>query len=209
MAFNRPTGGSSTGSSDYDKLGKGKFKARLITVANLGMFQDTYKGELKDPAPKMALQVEIIGKPVKIGDDMKPRQMWVSPFNFFSKLTPKGNELKYYTAFDEMAEANDVPDWEAMMGKAIYVVVKPSDDENAYDNIVALSAMDEEVADNLDAAESELMIDNVEGNERLEGRLFGLAKYQYEQPHYNEGGEPNTPAQSAQDNTPDDNDEPY
>jgi len=188
MSFSRPTGNSNTGNTDYDKLGKGRFKARLITVANLGMFQDTYKGELKDPAPKMALQVEIIGKPVKIGDDMKPRQMWVSPFNFFSKLTPKGNELKYYTAFDEMAEASDVPDWEAMLGKAIYVVVKPSDDDNAYDNIVALSAMDEEVANNLDAAESELMIDNVEGNERLEGRLFGLAKYQYEQPHYEAEG---------------------
>jgi len=205
MGFSRPSGNGNT-TGDYDKLGKSKNKGRLVAVANLGTFQDTYKGELKDPAPKMALQVEIIGKPVKIGDEMKPRQMWVSPFNFFSKLTPKGNELKYYSAFDEMAETNDVPDWEAMLGKAVYVVVKPSDDENAYDNIVALSAMDEEVADNLDVAESELIIDNVEGNERLEARLFGLAKYQYEQPHY-EADEPNTPEQSAQE--PTDDDEPY
>jgi len=208
MALQRPTGGNTGSSSDYDKLGKGKFKARLVAVAGLGTFQDTYKGELKDPAPKLALQVEIIGKPVKIGEDMKPRQMWVSPFNFFSKLTPKGNELKYYTAFDEMAEAGDTPDWEAMMGKAVYAVVKPSDDENAYDNIVSLSAMDEEVADNLDAAESELIVDEVASNSRLEGRLFGLAKYQYEQPHYTEGGEPNTPKQSAQDDAPE-GDDPF
>jgi len=188
--FNRPTS-NNTGTTEYDKLGKGKFKARLITVANLGKFQDTIRGEVKDPAEKMAIQFEIIGKPVKIGEDMKPRQMWASPFNYWEKLTEKGNELKYYLAFDEMAEAKGIPDWESMMGKAVYVIIKPSECENAYDNIVALSAMDEEVAENLDAAESELIIDNVEGNERLEGRLFGLAKYQYEQPHYIAEANPN------------------
>jgi len=185
MGFSRPTG-NNTGTTEYDKLGKGKFKARLIAVANLGTFQDEYKGETKNPAPKMALQLEIIGNPVKIGDDMKPRQMWTRPFNYFSTLTERGNELKFYKGFDEFAKDKDIPDWESVMDKAVYVLVEPQGAED-YDNIVSLAAMDEEVAENVGGSESELIIDNVEGNERLEARLFGLAKYQYEQPHYEEG----------------------
>ena len=68
--------------------------------------------------------------------------------------------------------------------------------------------MDEEVAANVPEAETELIIDNVADNEKLEKMLFGLAKWQYEQPHYTED-EPNTPEQSAQEYYPDDSDVPF
>ena len=189
--FQRPEAGKGGGdNTPIESLGKGKFKARLVGVVSLGLFQDTHKGKVKKPAEKMSLLVEVIGKTVELGDETVPRTMWVNPFNYWELLTGKGNELKWYLAFDEMAEEDDVPDWEAMLGKAIYIVNKPND--KGYDDIESLVSMDEEVAANLPPAETELFIDDAES---VKDKLFGLAKYQYEQPHYEAEA---TSAQSAQ-----------
>ncbi len=57
-------------------------------------------------------------------------------------------------------------------------------DDKEYDTIVGLTSMDDEIAMNVPQAESKLIMDAVEDNKELEEMLFGLAKYQYEQPHY-------------------------
>ena len=125
MGFQRPTGGNNSERVDVEKLGKGKFKGRLVAVANLGTYQDTYKGELKKPTHQMVLCVEVPEYPVDFGEGPVARKLWVKPFNFFSKLTEKGNELKHYKAFDEFAEENEVPAWDKQLGKGVYVIIKP------------------------------------------------------------------------------------
>lgn len=188
MAFKRPESNGNSGGVEVSKLGRGKFKARLVAVADLGKFQDTYMGELKNPTNKMALCIEVPGNYVDFGDGKQPRRLWTRPFNFYNSLTEKGNELKFYQAFDEFAEDGLVPDWAAQLGKGVYIIVKETEkDGKVYDTLDSLVAMDEEVAANMPEAETPFIIDAVEDNKQLEEMLFGLAKYQYDQPHYTDG----------------------
>ncbi len=173
MALNRKTESSQTG--DYENMERGEYDARLVYVADLGMHQDEYKGELKSKAQKISLGLEVVGHTVQIDGEQKPRYLWVAPFNIFSTLTEKGNELKYYSVFEPSATAGEVPDWDSQLGKACSIFVDQN--EKGYDGITNITAIPSKYQQDIAPATIE---GGVGDGEAIENALFGLAKWTFD-----------------------------
>ena len=175
MALERKTTKSEGSNSDYENLTAGEYEARLVYVADLGMHQDEYKGEVKPERQKITLGLELIGQTVTIDDEEKPRFMWVRPFNIFNSLTEKGNEMKYYKVFDPACKEGDVPDWDAQIGKACSVYVEQN--EKGYDEITSVSAIPAKYQDDIAPATIE---GGVGDGAAVVDALYGLAKWTYD-----------------------------
>ena len=175
MSLDRKTTSTSSGESDYENLEAGEYEARLVYVADLGLHQDEYKGEVKNPAQKIALGLEIVGKTVTIDGEQRPRYLWTKPFNIFSSLTAKGNELKFYSVFDSSATEGDVPDWDAQMGKACSLVMSQND--KGYDDITNIAAIPSKYQDDIDPATIE---GGVGDDNSIISALFGLTKWTFD-----------------------------
>jgi hypothetical protein len=182
MSLERKTTQGSGASSDYQNLEEGDYDVRLVYVADLGLHQDTYKGEVKPATQKIALGLEVIGKTVTIDDEEKPRYMWTKPFNIFSSLTEKGNELKFYSVFEPSAKADDVPDWDAQLGKACSIYVEQND--KGYDNIVNVAPIPPKYQEEIAPATLE---GGVGDDEEVISALYGLVKWTYDKQIKDEG----------------------
>ena len=64
MSLDRKITNKTSSDSDYQSLEAGEYDARLVYVADLGVHQDEYKGEVKNPAQKIALGLEIVGETI-------------------------------------------------------------------------------------------------------------------------------------------------
>jgi len=165
----------STSDSEYESIPADDYDARLVYVADLGLHQDEYKGELKNPAQKISLGLEIVGKTITVDGADKPRYMWTRPFNIFSSMTEKGNELKYYSVFDSSAKAGEIPDWDSQIGKACSVRIEQND--KGYDTIVSISAIPAKYQDDIAAATIEGAVGNCKA---VLDALYGIAKWAYD-----------------------------
>jgi len=175
MSLDRKITTKTSSDSDYQSLEAGEYDARLVYVADLGVHQDEYKGEVKNPAQKIALGLEIVGKTITIDGEEKPRYLWTRPFNIFSTLTPKGNELKFYSVFDSSATEGDVPDWDAQIGKACSLIMNQND--KGYDNITTIVAIPSKYQDDIKPATLE---GGVGTSDSVINALFGLTRWAYD-----------------------------
>ena len=159
-------------------------EARLVYVADLGLQERIYKGDVKPPAQQLALGFEIIGEIVELEDgDKIPKVMWTNPFNIFHELTDKGKELVYYKVFSPAAKAGEVADWEMALGMPCNITVSHfTNKENAtYDNIGAITPIPKKYQDAVGQATIEPCIGDSEDEENpCTKALFGLAKYVWE-----------------------------
>lgn len=186
MSLNRGTAVETPSRAAIPNLEPREYDMRLVYVADLGMQQDSYMGELKDPCRKVALGFEVIGEFVELGEEEFPRIIWGKAFNIFNKLTDKGTELKYYKLFDSSAEGGQVPDWEAQLGKPCIgnineVEGKGKSEGIFYNNLATVMAMpakyQDDVAPNVTAPG---IGDCDDPDNHVTQALFGLAKWMFD-----------------------------
>lgn len=179
MALKRP---EKEHESTYTPLNAGEYPGRLVYIADLGVHQDTYKGELKDPCRKFTLGIELIGETYEIEGEVFPKLMWLRPFNVYKKMTEKGGEFKAYKTFDKNAKPDTVPDWEAQLGKPCTVVVEHNSKEGkTYDNIESLLSVPDAFKDAIGEAQLSCKVNDADNpDDEVNQALFGLAKYVYD-----------------------------
>lgn len=168
---------------EYDNLTIGEHEGRLAYVADLGLQQSDYKGEIK-VAQQLSLGIEILESTVKIDGEEHPRVLWTKPFNVFNNLTEKGNELIMLKNFDSSATEGSEADWEAQIYKPVSVNVvhtkgKGDAADMVYDNIGSLVAIPQKYQGGVAAA---AITDGCTGdcddaNSPAIKALYGLAKY--------------------------------
>ena len=174
---------------DFDpipNLEEKEYEARLVMVADLGMQLQEYNGEEKPSRQEIALGLEIVGETILIDEKEVPRLLWSKPFKIFHKLTKKGHELKFYSIFDSDAKVNQVPDWDAQLGKccSVRVVHTQGKGDNAgftYDNVGLLLPIPEKYRDGVPPASMELAIGDADNEDNVVTKaLFGLTRFVYD-----------------------------
>jgi hypothetical protein len=169
---------------DYEKLANGEYEGRLVYVADLGLQKREYKGEVKSPAQQISLGIEILGQPVQIDGEDKPRVLWVNPFNVFHELNAKGKEMMVYKIFDAKCQEGQVADWDSVLGMPCNVAVgkrTSKDGKNEYDNIDALTPIPKKYQGNVAQSEIEPCIGDADDDTNpCTMALFGLAKFVFE-----------------------------
>lgn len=191
MALKRRGGNDSKGSDSKSTIVAENLKAgeeyegRLVYVADLGLHENNYKGDVKPDVQKIALGVEIIGETIEVDGEKKPRILWTKPFNIFYKMTEKGNELKYYKMFNPSAEENTVADWDSVLGNVVSVLISHTtakDDANiVYDNIQSLSSVPKKYQADVGEALTEPCIGDADDEENACTKaLYGLTRWFYD-----------------------------
>ncbi len=184
MTLRRRSEQQSNSTGDYAKLEDGEHEGRLVYVADLGLQTREFKGEVKSPAQQISLGIEILGQPVSIDGEEKPRVLWTQPFNVFHEMSEKGNEFKFYKVFDTKARVETVADWDSVLGCPCNVSVgkrQSADKTKEYDNIDALTPIPAKYQGNVPAAELEPCIGDADDDSNLcTLALFGLAKFVYD-----------------------------
>jgi hypothetical protein len=148
MSLKRVSFGTDSKKSDFkpQNLEEGDYEGRLVYVADLGLQSRNFKGEEKPPAQQVALGIEVIGKPVEIDGEKKPRILWTAPFNIFRTMNEKGKEYAYFKLFNPKAHPDTVANWESVLGTPVSVTVihvkgKGENADRTYDNIQNLAAI--------------------------------------------------------------------
>jgi hypothetical protein len=211
MALTRRTENTSKKSDVViDNLDEREYEARLVMVADLGLQEQEYAGEKKNPAQQVSLGLEILGETITVDGEERPRILWTKPFNIFATLTEKGNELKYYSVFDPSAEAGELPDWDAQLGKPCSVFIKhTTSGDNVYDNISKVVAIPSKYQDNVPPATAEMGVGDADDADNMVTKsLFGLAKYVFDKRIGGNAADSSTEEESTSDDF-DDSDVPY
>lgn len=187
MTFQRKvTAAPSSGSkvSDYENLAEGEHEARLVYVADLGMQERVYQGEVKPDAQQIALCFEIIGKTVQVDGKTLPRIIWSKPFNIFGTMDSKSNEFALYKAFVPSVQENTIADWGSVLGSPVNVIIKHhiKDENTTYDNVASISSIPSKYHDGVGPAITNEL--SIAGCDDLDSppikALFGLAKFVHE-----------------------------
>ena len=170
--------------SQYTNLTENEYEGRLVYVADLGLQEREYKGEVKPPAQQVSLGIEILGVPVEVDGAEKPRVLWTKPFNVFYSMNEKGNEMKYYKVFEPTATEGEVADWDKVLGKPCNVMVvqtngKGDKSDNVYDNIDTLTPIPAKYQDAVAAATvaNPAVGDADDDVNPATAALYGLAKF--------------------------------
>ncbi len=162
-----------------------EYEARLVYVADLGVQLNSYRGEEKDPVQKIALGFEILGESVSIDGEESARYMFGKPFNVYYSLTKKGSELAYYKIFNPQAEAGEVADWDAVLGTPCSVLIgytKSKDGSTTYDNIQSISSIPKKYHKGVEEGKLSTAVgDSDDPDNEVTRRLYGLAKWTYDQ----------------------------
>lgn len=170
--------------ADYEKLENDEYEGRLIYVADLGLQHREYKGEVKTPCQQISLGIEILGQPVNIDGEAKPRVLWTQPFNVFHELTSKGKELVFYSIFNTSAAEGEVADWDAVLGSPCNVVVgkrSSADGTKEFDTINTLTTIPRKYQDDVAKGELEPCVGDADDDANpCTLALFGLAKFVFE-----------------------------
>jgi len=169
------------GGVEYEKLANGEYEGRLVYVADLGLQVREFKGEVKSPAQQLSLGIEILGHPVTIDGEEKPRILWVQPFYVYHELNAKGKEMAYYSVFEPHAEEGEIADWDSVLGEPCNVVVtkrKSTDGKDEYDHIAAITPIPARYRDNVPLGEIEPCIGDADDESNpCTLALFGLPKF--------------------------------
>lgn len=168
---------------EYTNLAVGEHEGRLVYVADLGMQEREYMGEVKPPAKQLSLGIEVMGNAVDVDGTMRPRLLWSKPFNVFKSMNERGIEYKYYKAFDTTAAEGSVADWEAMLGMPVNVIVKHHKaGDRTYDNIDTLAAIPSKYHSNVAPTEftDACVGDCSDENNSAQRAMFGLAKFVFD-----------------------------
>jgi len=163
-------------------LDEGEYEGRLVYVADLGLQENNYKGEEKPLTQQIALGIELIGETLLIDDVERPRLMFTKPFNMFSTLNEKGNELKYLRIFNPKAIEGVESDWEAVLDTPVNVsVVNVTNGDNTYNNIGSLAPIPAKYQSSVGKSTLTPAIGNADDEDNVvTASLFGLSKYVYD-----------------------------
>ena len=161
----------------FTKLGAGEYEGRLVYIGDLGLQENSYKGEVNPPAQQIALGLEIVG----LDNGGSPRVMWTKAFRIFNKLTEKGKELELYRVFNQSAKPDVVADWDAVMGEPCMVhveSVQSRDGSTVYDNVSHLTPVPAKYRKDVTAARITPCIGDCEDEDNAATKaLYGLARF--------------------------------
>lgn len=178
-----------------------EYEARLVYVADLGLHENNYKGEIKPNVQKIALGYEILGESVKIDEEDHPRILWDNPFNIYYSMTPNGKELEVYKMFEPAAVENEVADWEKVLGSPVSITIKQVKDKKdpsiLYDNIASVQPIPKKYQKGVAKALLTPAVGDSDDAENVVTKaLYGLTKWMYDRRlsgDVNQQGEINTP----------------
>lgn len=134
-----------------EQLAEGKYKARLVYVADLGIQKSEWQGE-DNSGQEISLGLEILGETRDIGTDgneeIVPNVMFMRGFKIYQAMTERGNEYKRYKAFNPDAKDGEVADWDAVLGTPVMATLKHN--KGGYAEIVDLAGIPEEFQAGID-----------------------------------------------------------
>ena len=167
---------------EYEKLENGEHEGRLVYVADLGLQTREFKGEVKSPAQQLSLGIEILGKPVTIDGEEKPRVLWTKPFYVYHEMSDKGWEFRHFKVFDTKAQPETVADWDSVLGTPCNVVVtKHVSGDKEYDNIEAITPIPAKYQDAIEPSELVPCIGDADDpSNPCTMALFGLPKWVFD-----------------------------
>ena len=180
MGFERKSQPRAASTMEYENLTEGEHEARLIYVADLGMQNREYKGEVKPPAQQISLCFEVLGSTIKIDDVEQPRIIWSKPFNIFGTMSGLSTEYDYFKAFVPTAKEDTTADWESVLGEPVNIIIKHVHKDGAvYDNVSGITAIPSKYRSKVDKAVTTGFA--IAGSEDVDSpaikTLFGLAKH--------------------------------
>jgi len=184
MSLNRqaPQGTPKSESSiEYQNLEVGEHEGRLVYVADVGFHRREYMGDFKGNFQNLCLGIEIVGKTFTMDGEEKPVMMWTKAFPVYQNMFENSGEFKMYSAFVPTAQDKDVPDWEALLGTPVNVIVEHTPDKKdsskVYDNVAALAPIPAKYQSGVAAA----TLAPAAGNgEDVQQALYGLAKWLFD-----------------------------
>lgn len=183
MPLKRRTPQQEGGNEEYSKLEPGEYIGRLVYVADLGLQERSYKGDVKPPCQQISLGIEILDHPVTIDGAEVPRILWTKPFNIFHKMGEKSKEFEMYRVFDPKAQAGEVANWESVLGVPCNVIVgrEQGKDGREYDKIENLTAIPSQFRKGIPEAQTVPCIGDADDeNNPATKALYGLAKWKWE-----------------------------
>jgi hypothetical protein len=151
MALNAKT--AEGGGKSVPTLDAGAYPARLVIIASLGLQEQSFNGEKKDPRIQIQTVYELLDEFMEDEDGNelpdKPRWMW-EDFSMFNLASEKANSSKRYVALDP--ELKYEGDWSKLIGTpcTITLVVNEGRGKNKgkmYNNIANVSTMRSKDAD--------------------------------------------------------------
>lgn len=184
MTLRRRSEAQTSTTVEYAKLDNGEHEGRLVYVADLGLQTREFKGEVKPPAQQISLGIEILGHPVTIDGEEKPRVLWTQPFYVYHEMSDRGWEFRHFKVFDPTVQPETVADWDRVLGSPCNVAVgkrQSKDKTKEYDNIDALTPIPSKYHSNVPAAELEPCIGDADDPANAcTMALFGLPKYVFD-----------------------------
>jgi hypothetical protein len=166
---------------DYQQLEDGDYESRLVYVADLGLHKREYMGEDKGDTQKISLGFEILGNPVQIDGEMKPRILWTKPFNVYTELNERGEEMKYYRIFNPSCQEGDVANWESVLGEPCSLTVGKNwskDKTRTFDTILSIAPIPAKYRKDVPEGEITPAIGNADDvNDPVQKAMFGLVLY--------------------------------
>lgn len=171
-----------------------EYEARLVYVADLGLHENSYKGELKPDVQKIALGYEVLGETIEIDGEDFPRILWDNPFNIYYSMTPNGKELEVYKMFDPKAKENEIADWEKALGAAVSLTIEQVADKKdpkvLYDNISSVQPIPKKYQKGVAKALTKVAVGDADDKDNpVTQALYGLSKWMYDR-RLTEGAEP-------------------
>ena len=162
-----------------------EYEARLVYVADLGLHENTYKGELKPNVQKIALGYEVLGETIEVDDEVLPRILWDNPFNIYYSMTPNGKELEVYKMFEPRAKENEIADWEKVLGAAVNITVVQVPDKKdpkvLYDNISSVQPIPKKYQKDVAKALTKVAVGDSDDKDNVVTQcLYGLTKWMYD-----------------------------
>jgi hypothetical protein len=196
-------GGNGDGGNDKknivcENLEEGKeYESRLVYVADLGLHENSYKGEEKANVQKIALGLEVLGETVEIDGEVRPRLLWGKPFNIYWEMTPNGTELVNYKVFDPSAKEGEVADWEKVLGTPVNLtivhVADKKDKSIKYDNIASVVPIPKKYQKDIGKATLTPCVGDADDeNNDATRSLYGLTKWFFDR-RIVEGGDSSEP----------------
>lgn len=168
-----------------------EYEARLVYVADLGLHENSYKGEPKPDVQKIALGYEILGETIEVDGEDFPRILWDTPFNIYYSMTPNGKELEVYKMFDPKAKEDEIADWEKVLGAAVSItivqVADKKDPKVLYDNIATVQPIPKKYQKGVAKALTKTAVGDADDKDNVVTQaLYGLSKWMYDR-RLNEG----------------------
>lgn len=184
MALKRqPVANKTSSNTEYTNLPEGEHEGRLTYVADLGVQERKYEGDVQPPCQQISLGIEIIGQTTTIDGSEVPRLLWSKPINLFQTMTEKGSEYLIYKQFNSSAKVGTIADWESVIGLPCNVVVKHNvRGDRTYDDVNSINAIPTKYRDKVaDGVLTDGCVGDVDDEENpAQKAMYGLPRWKFE-----------------------------